>query len=83
MPLHLLLCPSCLCSQLNSSITILRLPHNNIPDEGIRSLAECLASNHTITELDLSGNKAGPAGTKALAALLTVRGCGIKTVRLC
>jgi Ran GTPase-activating protein (RanGAP) involved in mRNA processing and transport len=64
--------------QLNNSITTLRLPHNNIPDEGVRSLAECLASNHTITELDLSGNRAGPAGSKALAALLTVRGCTLK-----
>ncbi len=46
----------------------------------IQSLAECLVDNKSVTELDLSGNRAGAAGCKALGALLSLRTCGIRTV---
>ncbi|KAJ9518781.1 hypothetical protein QJQ45_026057 [Haematococcus lacustris] len=66
--------------ELNTSLTALRLPHNNIPDEGLRSLASCLVSNHNITELDLSGNRIGVQGAKALAELLDSRSCALRVL---
>ncbi|KAJ9518537.1 hypothetical protein QJQ45_018553 [Haematococcus lacustris] len=66
--------------ELNTSLTALRLPHNNIPDEALRSLASCLVSNHNITELDLSGNRIGVQGSKALAELLDSRSCALRVL---
>ncbi len=58
-----------LSPQVNSMITSVRLPYNNIPDEGICALIECL-SKSLVTDLNISGNKIGHAGCEALANLL-------------
>ena len=59
-------------------ITTVRLPNNNIPDEGIEALVNCIASRPLINELNISGNKMGAAGAKALVEILSTR-CGILT----
>eukprot|EP00983_Pelagomonas_calceolata_P044946 1139502-Pelagomonas_calceolata.AAC.6 len=68
--------------QLNKTITILRLTHNNIPDEGICALAEGLGArkHKTVTEIDVSGNKLQARGAKALANMLGQRGAILKCV---
>lgn len=59
--------------QINSMVTTLRLTNNNIPDEGLVALADCIMARPNITELNVSGNRAGAAGCKALAEVLQSR----------
>jgi hypothetical protein len=39
--------------QVNSIITSVRLTHNNIPDEGLAALVECVAARPHVIDLDL------------------------------
>ncbi|KAF5827747.1 flagellar associated protein [Dunaliella salina] len=70
--------------ELNRTITILRLTHNNIPDEGICALAEGLVArkHKTVTEIDVSGNRLQAKGAKALANMLGQRGTILKCLNL-
>ena len=54
-------------------LTTVRLPNNNIPDEGVEALVSCIAERPMITELNISGNRIGAAGCKALVQLLSTR----------
>lgn len=56
--------------QVNSMVTTVRLPNNNIPDEGVEALIACIAGRPTVSELDISGNRMGPKGCKALVDML-------------
>ncbi len=58
---------------VNSSVSVLRLMHNNIPDEGLAQLIGCVATRPNLRELNISGNKMGGAACKALALLLGAR----------
>ena len=46
----------------NAKIEKLVLSHNNITDNGVVAICECLKYNRTLKELDLSQNKIGIAG---------------------
>jgi|MesohylFT_1024984.scaffolds.fasta_scaffold1232386_1 Ran GTPase-activating protein (RanGAP) involved in mRNA processing and transport len=54
-------------------VSTVRLPNNNIPDEGVEALVRCIAGCPTITELNISGNRMGPKGCKALMDVLGTR----------
>lgn len=54
-------------------ITTVRLPHNSIPDEGVAALVGCIAARPLITELNVSGNRMGSTGCKALVDMLGTR----------
>ena len=54
-------------------ITTVRLPHNSIPDEGVAALVSCIAGRPLITELNISGNRMGSIGCKALVDMLGTR----------
>lgn len=56
--------------QINKNLTVIRLPDNAIPDEGILALTDCLAKNTTITELNIAGNRCGAGGTAGIVTLL-------------
>ena len=51
-------------------LTTIRLPNNNIPDDGVAALVSCVAERPLITELNISGNRMGAAGCKALVKML-------------
>jgi hypothetical protein len=51
-------------------VTSLNLGQNNIGDEGVKALAECLKTNKTVTSLDLEWNKIKDEGVKILAECL-------------
>jgi len=80
--LHIQSCPPTLhTAQVNQTLTTLRLTHNNIPDEGICALADILVKkNMNVTEVDVSGNRLGANGAKALSCVLGTRGSTLKTV---
>lgn len=59
--------------RINQNVTVLRLADNAIPDEGVAELMRTLLDNTSITLLDISGNRMGPVGSKALADLLVSR----------
>ena len=51
------------CLQVSQMITVLRLTHNNIPDEGVCSLVHMLGENKLVTEL--VGGSVGAGGVIA------------------
>lgn len=53
------------------SFRILKLSSNHLTDAGAATLAQLLAGNKTVEELDVSSNQIGDAGATALADLLT------------
>ena len=63
---------------VNAVLTKISLAHNQLGEEGTKSVCEALKSNKTLVELDLSGigygasTIGGPAGAKHVADMLRV-----------
>ncbi|XP_055521360.1 NACHT, LRR and PYD domains-containing protein 3-like isoform X2 [Leucoraja erinacea] len=53
-----------------------------LTDSGAEDLASALSTNHSLTELDLSGNELGDSGVKLVSAALRNPDCKIQTLRL-
>jgi Ran GTPase-activating protein (RanGAP) involved in mRNA processing and transport len=51
--------------RFNTSITDLDISANEIGDQGLKLLAECLPSNKVLRNLHLARNRIGAAGVKA------------------
>jgi Ran GTPase-activating protein (RanGAP) involved in mRNA processing and transport len=69
-----------LCAMIksNSSIQKLNLSYMVLSDNCIKFLADGFLINHTITDLDISGNYCQDAGITALSRLITSNGCIVK-----
>ncbi|KAG1657276.1 hypothetical protein FOA52_005470 [Chlamydomonas sp. UWO 241] len=68
--------------KVNSIITSVRLTNNNIPDEGLAALVECVATRPHVIDLDASGNKIGSATARALSVWLGQRGVPLQSLML-
>lgn len=53
--------------RVNSSLTSLDLPDNNISDKGVALLAVAIRNNSSLTQLQLAYNRISDAGAAALA----------------
>lgn len=56
-----------------SSVHVLKFCGNNLTDEGAKQLANVLAANRCLDELDVSGNKISDEGAAALAGLFSAK----------
>ncbi|XP_032872048.1 NACHT, LRR and PYD domains-containing protein 3-like, partial [Amblyraja radiata] len=63
-------------------IQTLRLYSVGLTDSGAEDLVSALSTNHTVTELDLSGNELGDSGVKLVSDALRNPDCKIQTLRL-
>ncbi|XP_032872142.1 ribonuclease inhibitor-like [Amblyraja radiata] len=63
-------------------IHTLRLERVGLTDSGAEDLVSALSTNHTVTWLDLSGNKLGNSGVKLVSAALRNPDCKIQRLRL-
>ncbi|XP_032893225.1 NACHT, LRR and PYD domains-containing protein 3-like [Amblyraja radiata] len=63
-------------------IQTLRLAYVGLTDSGAKDLVSALSTNHSLTELDLSGNKLGDSGVKLVSAALRNPDCKIQRLWL-
>ncbi|XP_055487586.1 ribonuclease inhibitor-like, partial [Leucoraja erinacea] len=61
-------------------IQTVRLAYVGLTDSGTKDLVSALSTNHSLMELDLSGNKLGDSGVKLVSAALRNPDCKIQSL---